>query len=135
MMATFSKQINSFTSIKLSMTSVLSASPFGWSFLLLIGNVPADSMSQLVNVRCPNWVAFAVRRSIFRFWRRWVIKRPECGSIRSTNTGRDRRDKKTTVATISTKQQEMIPEVQVLTVHRSVSCYGSRRRCYVPLVK
>lgn len=47
------------------MAAVLSASPSAWSFLLLMGTVPADSMSQLVKVLWPNWVAFAVRRSMF----------------------------------------------------------------------
>ena len=40
------------------------------SFRRLTGTVPADSISQLVNVLRPNWVAFAVNRNMFRFFRK-----------------------------------------------------------------
>jgi hypothetical protein len=54
-------------SIKWVMASVLStAESSGKSFLRLIGTVPADSISQLVNVLWPNWVDLAVKRSIER---------------------------------------------------------------------
>lgn len=53
--------------MSLAMTSVLSAVPSAKSLRRLIGIVPADSMSQLVKVRLPNWVDLAVSRSMFRF--------------------------------------------------------------------
>ena len=61
------------------MTAELSASPFGKSCRRFRGTVPADSISQLVNVFLPNWVDFAVRRKRFRLWH-WLDAYPwNCG--------------------------------------------------------
>lgn len=54
-------------SMSLAMTSELSAFPSEKSLRRLMGIVPADSMSQLVKVRLPNWVDLAVSRSMLRF--------------------------------------------------------------------
>lgn len=55
------------TSNNFSIASVLSTAPSTKSFRRLMGTVPADSISQLVNVLCPNCVDFAVSLSMFRF--------------------------------------------------------------------
>lgn len=55
------------------MTDELSTLPSAKSLRRWRGTVPADSMSQLVNVRLPNCVDFAVRRSRLRLY--WEVRR------------------------------------------------------------